>query len=1033
MDKKESVECAKKPLLPATCDFLKEKVIDIPATGPPKIDTFDAFTPVPKTVLDYHIYQTDTKFRKSVGGGVAQIHVTQTEGLYKLPPCDYKFPKHDNTDIRIQYFTGGSPVWKFTHEVTWDKIERKQKLYKKRFRELVRENPKFEARRLVKIHQKLVNAVGPAWFQELSVQQMKTVDQLKKCILKDIKCNTIQYTQQNIGELGLVKLPRSVHIKLALDNCCECPTEFLLVLYQLINRKRTEYSINDRLLLSAVVHLTVRETLKELHVRIPSPPPCYRCPKQKRRRKVYIKREYKSPYLEPFTFEPCPRKHKGVYKNWHVQYPENPYFSYLCEFRNEMNFPSCHSREIYLQTIQSGITIEQHQEITKELEVAEKKYLELTDADTAPYLLKASIYTPCNFLEINHNEPECTSEPYPTEPMCDCTLGVLPTCNCGEPIVVDQNDDTDRGASLSSFEPVTDCKCTTPVTIVDPCEIPQNISPVKPCSESQSIIKKEIIPRKLKKVSTQCDCKELAEKFVQKASCRCEFCLQYRGVGNEDGDPCGLEDAKSCKETEINKSVEETCKCECLAKYKAHLILYEKIKERFTAQQELICSTNQYVVGGVTQGPDGETVYILSGVVPPHECSCLQKYQDRLKELEVLANMPVIPKGKPKYEISGVHPTNHGNVYVLSGAVAKEQCPCQKLYKSYQQRHSTCLDTYQKYVKKVETDVNEYMQEIGIEFPCEEQSKSSSFSTKTKEDDKCKRKCSDDSSDDEGIDCEPPPKIQPTICSCCGAPNSVHSIGITDDCTRSRTASNHTPSCLPLCPPPCPNTTTCDEIPEEEKLCDCSDIPICFCKDFEEQNDNSNEVPLYRYTIVDHIPCKYKDQMELIKKSLSIMAEDGFPLAKLPDSWKLPIFRLWMQMRARRYWDQEEKENFYTISKNRWKHIEECKMKMTQKSHFGMPAKEAKKYTRKHTEAVKYMVSQKEESFYREMKHYAVNHAREFFPTHFSYELYDPAFRDLYFAYMPCKEHSCHYFKPWNTFEVKNFCRPKKIILDPCK
>lgn len=91
----------------------------------------------------------------------------------------------------------------------------------------------------------------------------------------------------------------------------------------------TCYSINDRLLLSAVVHLTMRETLRELHIRIPSPPP------KKKQKKPKVPKEpkktYESPYLEPYTFKPTPRKYTGVYEDKHRQYPDIPYFSYIEE------------------------------------------------------------------------------------------------------------------------------------------------------------------------------------------------------------------------------------------------------------------------------------------------------------------------------------------------------------------------------------------------------------------------------------------------------------------------------------------------------------------------------------------------------------------------------------------------------------------------------------------------------------------------------------------------------------------------------
>lgn len=169
--------------------------------------------------------------------------------------------------------------------------------------------------------------VGPEWFQELSPNQLRTVDQLQYCILMDIKNNSITNVQDNIGRLGLVLRPNHRHIAKALRLCCKSPIEFLLILYQIINPNRKEYSLNDRLLLSAVVHLCMTETLRELHIRIPSPPVVKNVTPAKPKLKKKIK--YASPYLEPFIITPILHKHSGIYENPRIQRPESPYFSYL--------------------------------------------------------------------------------------------------------------------------------------------------------------------------------------------------------------------------------------------------------------------------------------------------------------------------------------------------------------------------------------------------------------------------------------------------------------------------------------------------------------------------------------------------------------------------------------------------------------------------------------------------------------------------------------------------------------------------------
>ncbi|KAJ8966980.1 hypothetical protein NQ314_003203 [Rhamnusium bicolor] len=161
---------------------------------------------------------------------------------------------------------------------------------------------------------------------------LNTVDQLKGCIWQDYKDNTIINTQENIGSLGLVLRPNHRHIKMALKFCCKCPVEFLLILYQLIDPNRSKYTLNDRLLLSAVVHLTMRQTLREMHIRIPSPPAREKVRAKPPRKEKPLK--YESPYLVPYSFEPVPRKYTGIYVNKHVQYPESPYFDYRNELVN---------------------------------------------------------------------------------------------------------------------------------------------------------------------------------------------------------------------------------------------------------------------------------------------------------------------------------------------------------------------------------------------------------------------------------------------------------------------------------------------------------------------------------------------------------------------------------------------------------------------------------------------------------------------------------------------------------------------------
>lgn len=108
-------------------------------------------------------------------------------------------------------------------------------------------------------------------------------------------------------------------------------TKFLIefqVLYQQIKADTIFYSINDRLLLSGVAHLSLRDTLREMHSRSPSPPRKEKKPPKPKPKPK--KKKYGSVYLVPFTFE-WPQRKSDKYRNPVIQHPTCPYFSYICD------------------------------------------------------------------------------------------------------------------------------------------------------------------------------------------------------------------------------------------------------------------------------------------------------------------------------------------------------------------------------------------------------------------------------------------------------------------------------------------------------------------------------------------------------------------------------------------------------------------------------------------------------------------------------------------------------------------------------
>lgn len=244
-----------------------------------------------------------------------------------------------------------------------------------------------------------------------------------------------------------------------------------------------------------------------------------------------------------------------------------------------------------------------------------------------------------------------------------------------------------------------------------------------------------------KRVSMECKCKEEVQKFIETNLCQCEKCKADRAAATERKKPTyiisgmqeiyaanrqHLEEAEDAEEEREDVNEEKTVvpviagvkskkTCDCLRKYQARTKMYEEMKKRFDAQHNLKTLQKQYVIGGVTHSPTGDPVYMLSGVLPEKECACAKAYEEQLKEERRLANMPTIPLGRQKYIISGVHETEQGNIFVLSGAAAIEDCSCLRMYKCYEHKHIPCLQTYQEYLKKIEIDKEEYMKEIATD------------------------------------------------------------------------------------------------------------------------------------------------------------------------------------------------------------------------------------------------------------------------------------------------------------------------------
>lgn len=254
----------------------------------------------------------------------------------------------------MKYFSGGPPQFEFLEEVWQRLLEQKQIVARKEHKVSCKAVRKERMKVRKKGHIIVQNLVGPDWFMELNPLQIAAVDKLEEAVCCDLlyvphrtsgtflsiffySQTSTEHCKEVLGNLGLVPRPNQSHIKKALKHSCGDPVEFLLVFYQLLDPSRTNYSLNDRLLLSAVVHLSITSTLRELHVRIPSPPRI-RTTKPQTLRKRHKSIKNQSPYLQPLTYQPPPPKFNGVYTNKHRQYPESPYFGYIVSMEIERRY-----------------------------------------------------------------------------------------------------------------------------------------------------------------------------------------------------------------------------------------------------------------------------------------------------------------------------------------------------------------------------------------------------------------------------------------------------------------------------------------------------------------------------------------------------------------------------------------------------------------------------------------------------------------------------------------------------------------------
>lgn len=128
---------------------------------------------------------------------------------------------------------------------------------------------------------------GPDWYQELSDRQMQAADDLRASLSEDMTLGSVQRCRRVLRGLGIAPIVKRDDIRAMQLVSKENAVAFLWFLLETFYRSHEievkgddltknppktlphEYSVNERLLLSAIAHLNMVTTLRELHKMYP--------------------------------------------------------------------------------------------------------------------------------------------------------------------------------------------------------------------------------------------------------------------------------------------------------------------------------------------------------------------------------------------------------------------------------------------------------------------------------------------------------------------------------------------------------------------------------------------------------------------------------------------------------------------------------------------------------------------------------------------------------------------------------------------
>lgn len=170
----------------------------------------------------------------------------------------------------------------------------------------------------------LVKSSGPDWWQEPSTKQIVLATTLKDVIKTDYEEEVTGRTRQWLLDLGVTTRLKPVQVRRCMKRSLLEPVDFLLEAHVLVvksqlNTKKTKqlerpFSVDERLLLTAVCVLQLPTLLTMLHYLLPPPKPF---PMDKYKQEVLFGDlddetiRYLTPYMEPLPF-----RNKVDFENW---------------------------------------------------------------------------------------------------------------------------------------------------------------------------------------------------------------------------------------------------------------------------------------------------------------------------------------------------------------------------------------------------------------------------------------------------------------------------------------------------------------------------------------------------------------------------------------------------------------------------------------------------------------------------------------------------------------------------------------------